>query len=420
VSPVCGNEPPALGQTARTVYHPAAASAGDRSSGGMADPFPRKVRDLRLDFFRGLSLFFIFIDHIPNNFLGYFTMRSIAFCDAAEVFIFISGYTAALVYGGSLRQHGAFFATAQIYRRVWQLYVAHIFIFVIFMAEVSYAVLAVDNPMYTEEMRVGDFLQQPHIAIIKALLLQFQPAFLDILPLYIALLAIFPLVLLALERGPIWALLPSAAIYTLSLRHGWGLPAYPAENVWFFNPLAWQFLFVIGATAGHARVSGHWPFPHAPWLAQIAVALSAVLIVINVSWVIHWAHDPFPALLERQLYDYTTDKSNLAPLRLLNFLVLALATVHFVRPDSRFLQWRVSWPIILCGQHSLYIFCLGIVLAVCGHFILTEYYPSFPMQVVVNAAGFALMVGTAALLAWYKTASVKGPRGASVPAMPSE
>jgi hypothetical protein len=396
------------------------ASASDRSSSGMADPFPRKGRDLRLDFFRGLSLFFIFIDHIPNNFFGYFTLRSIAFCDAAEVFIFISGYTAALVYGSSLRQHGGFFATAQIYRRVWQLYVAHIFIFVIFMAEVSYAVLTVDNPMYTEEMRVGDFLQQPHIAIIKALLLQFQPAFLDILPLYIVLLAVFPLVLLALERGPVWALLPSAALYTLSLRHGWGLPAYPAENLWFFNPLAWQFLFVIGATAGHARVSGRWPFPHGPWLSQLAVALAALLVVINVSWVIHWAYDWFPALLARQLYDYTVDKSNLAPLRLLNFLMLALATVHFVGPDSRFLGWRVSWPIILCGQHSLYIFCLGIVLAVCGHFILTEYYPELPMQIVVNLAGFALMIGTAALLAWYKTASVAGPRRTSIPATPSE
>ena len=121
----------------------------------MAEAFPRRGRDLRLDFFRGLSLFFIFIDHIPNNFLGWFTLHSFAFSDAAEVFIFISGYTAALVYGRSLRQHGALFATAQIYRRVWQLYVAHIFLFVIFTAEVSYAVLAVNNPMYTEELRVA-------------------------------------------------------------------------------------------------------------------------------------------------------------------------------------------------------------------------------------------------------------------------
>ena len=385
----------------------------------MAEPFPRKGRDLRLDFFRGLSLFFIFIDHIPNNFLGWFTLRSIAFSDAAEVFIFISGYTAALVYGRSLRQHGALLATAQIYRRVWQLYVAHIFLFVIFTAEVSYAVLTVNNPMYTEELRVGDFLQEPHVAIIKALLLQFQPAFLDILPLYIVLLGIFPLVLVALERGPLWPLLPSAAVYALTLRRGWSLPAYP-EAVWFFNPLAWQFLFIIGASAGHARVSGRWPFPHGAWLSQLAVALTVFLIVINVSWLVHMLYEPFPAFLEKQLLNHTIDKTNLAPLRLVNFLALALATVYFVRPESSFLSWRVAWPIVLCGQHSLYVFCLGIVLAVLGHFVLSEFYSALPMQIAVNLAGFALMVGTAGLLAWYKSAGSTGPRGSSIPATPSE
>ncbi len=385
----------------------------------MAEAIPRRGRDLRLDFFRGLSLFFIFIDHIPNNFLGWFTLRSIAFSDAAEVFIFISGYTAALVYGRSLRQHGALFATAQVYRRVWQLYVAHIFLFMIFTAEVSYAVVALNNPMYTEEMRVGDFLDEPHIAIIKALLLQFQPAFLDILPLYIVLLAFFPLVLLALERGPLWALLPSAALYTLTLRHGWGLPAYPA-SVWYFNPLAWQFLFVIGASAGHARVSGRWPFPHGIWLSQLAVALAGFLVLVNLSWLVHWLYDPFPAILAKQLLSYTIDKTNLAPLRLVNFLALALATVYLVRPDAAFLRWRVSYPVILCGQHSLYVFCLGIVLAVGSHFVLTEFYSELPMQLLVNIVGFALMIGTAALLAWYKAASAARPSHGSIPATPSE
>src|SRR5262252_5676808 len=72
--------------------------------GADADPNQQSRRDLRLDLFRGLSLFFIFIDHIPNNVLSYVTLHSIAFSDAAEVFIFISGYAAATVYGRAL--HG--------------------------------------------------------------------------------------------------------------------------------------------------------------------------------------------------------------------------------------------------------------------------------------------------------------------------
>lgn len=373
----------------------------------------RKERDLRLDFFRGLSLFFIFIDHIQGNFLGWFTLHSIAFCDAADVFIFISGYTAALVYSNSLRQNGALFAIAQVYRRVWQLYVAHIFLFVIFTAEVSYAMLAANNPMYSEELRVGDFLEAPHIAIIKALLLQFQPTFLDILPLYIVLLGAFPLVLLALQRGPFWILVPSAVLYLLNLRLGWSLPAYGTTTTWYFNPLAWQFLFVIGACAGYARISGRWPFPYGIWLSRLAIALSLLLAIINVSWLIHWLYDPVPAILAKQLLSYTIDKTNLAPLRLANFLALALATVYFVRPDSGFLRWRVCAPIIRCGQHSLYVFCLGIVLAVLGHFVLSQFYGEIPMQILVNLVGFALMIATASLLAWYKAASREKPATAA-------
>src|SRR6266404_7992899 len=159
-------------------------------------------RDLRLDFFRGLALIFIFIDHIPENILSYFTLQAVQFFDAAEVFIFISGYTAALVYGRALGTQGAGYATAQALRRAWQLYVAHIFLFVIFIAEVSYIVTTFKNPMYNEEMRVADFLEEPHIAVVKALTLQFQPTFLDILPLYILLLLIFPIILIGLRLHP--------------------------------------------------------------------------------------------------------------------------------------------------------------------------------------------------------------------------
>ena len=87
---------------------------------------PPPPRDLRLDFFRGLALIFIFIDHIPENILSYFTLQTAQFYDAAEVFIFISGYTAALVYGRTLAVRGATYAAAQALRRAWQLYVMRV------------------------------------------------------------------------------------------------------------------------------------------------------------------------------------------------------------------------------------------------------------------------------------------------------
>jgi len=361
-------------------------------------------RDLRLDFFRGLSLFFIFIDHVPENLLSYFTLHTVAFCDAAEVFIFISGYTAALVYGQSLKRNGALLAIAQIYRRVWQLYVAHVFLFVIFIAEVSYTLIAVQSPMYTEELGVGDFLNEPHLAVMRALILDFQPPFLDILPLYIVLLGTFPIVLLGLEANPFLPGAVSGVIYALALWRGWALHTAPNNEAWFFNPLAWQFLFVIGASFGYARASGRPRRPLPRWLTLGAVAVAAVIAVISLSWTAHWIYDPFPPLFLKVWY-LTLDKTNLAPLRLVSFLALAGATLHFVRPNSPFLAWAVCRPVILCGQNSLYVFCLGIVLSVLGHFVLSEVNAGLVMQVAVNAVGIALMIATASLLQWFKTAS---------------
>src|SRR5580658_7589000 len=193
---------------------------------------PAPSRDLRLDFFRGVALICIFIDHIPENYLNYFTLSAVGFSDAAEIFIFISGFTAALVYGRALATRGALFATVQVLRRAWQLYVAHIFLFVIFIAEVSYTVRTFNNPMYNEEMGVGDFLDHPHIAVVQALILQFQPTYLDILPVYIVMLLIFPIVLLCLRWSRAAVLIPSALVYLAVQVFDLSVPAYPVGNVW--------------------------------------------------------------------------------------------------------------------------------------------------------------------------------------------
>jgi hypothetical protein len=265
-------------------------------------------------------------------------------------------------------------------------------------------------------------LQEPHLAIIRALMLAFQPTFLDILPLYIVLLATFPVVLVVMARQRLLPLLISLTVYVLTLRHGWAFHTRPSHDVWFFNPFAWQFLFVIGATAGYARVTGKWPFPGARWLGKAAIVLAAAIAIINFSWTLHWIWDPFPPLFAKQLWSYSLDKTNLAPLRLISFLILAVATVHVVRPESRFLQHRWARPVIICGQQSLYIFCLGIVLSVLGHFLLAEFSGGFLMQIGVNLIGVGAMIAVALLLNWFKTASRRSPRpaSASVPSVPSE
>jgi hypothetical protein len=363
-----------------------------------------RPRDLRLDLFRGVALLFIFIDHIPDNLLTYFTLHSVAFCDAAEVFIFISGYAAALVYGRALQRHGALLASVQIYRRVWQLYVTHIVILVLFVAEVSYAVGAVDNPMYTEELRVGAFLDHPHIAIIEALLLRFQPTYLDILPLYIVLLAAFPLILLGLRHRGRWLLAASALLYLATLWRHWSVPAYPPDETWYFNPLAWQFLFVIGAACGLAADRGRPWLPPWPWLYRLATLLSVAAALISLSWGGHDLSAMVPALWHTALWPMMENKSDLAPLRLVNFFAVALMTVHLLPADAALFRWRLLRPILLCGQNALYVFCAGILLSVGGHFVLAEFSDGLAGQLLVNVVGIALMLATAVLLTWYKAA----------------
>lgn len=362
---------------------------------------PASSRDLRLDFFRGLALIFIFIDHIPENILSYFTIQAVQFFDAAEVFIFISGYTAALVYGRTLALQGKLYATARILGRAWQLYVAHIFLFVIFIAEVSYTVTTFNNPMYNDEMRVGDFLDEPHVAIVKALLLEFQPTFLDILPLYILLLAAFPLILLGLRLRPAIVLIPSFLLYAAVQVTNFSVPAYPEGHVWYFNPLAWQFLFTTGAALALAAGRERRWSRFERGLLPLAAVLVAVGFVVKLSWTIHGVWDPFPGLFLRELWP--VNKSNLSPIRLVPFFALVMVVAAVVRPEAAFLRSAMARPLVLCGQQSLEIFCLGILLSALGHFVLSEYDSSIGVQLAVNLAGIFVMCITARMLDWFKT-----------------
>lgn len=357
-------------------------------------------RDLRLDFFRGLALLFIFVDHIPDNLVSFFTLGNVAFSDAAEIFVFLSGYTAALVFGGILVQHGAPFAAAQILKRCWTLYVAHIFLFVVFVAQVSYTAHRFDNPMFLDEMRVWDFLQEPHVAILQALALRFQPHFLDILPLYIVLLLGFVAVLPAVRRWPWPVLSLSFVLYVAAAIFRFNLRTYPA-GVWYFNPFAWQVLFVLGAFLALApeRVERHLSaWPRLIWLSVAIVTLG---LLARGTLTLAYLFDFLPPWAVQVAW-LVADKNNLGPVRLINFLALVHVTVAVFRRDNPVFLSPLAEPVIRCGQHSLNIFCLGIFLSFLGHFVLVEISRAAAVHVLVSAAGILIMFGVAYFLTWSK------------------
>jgi hypothetical protein len=367
-------------------------------------------RDLRLDLFRGLALWLIFLDHIPTNIVSWITIRNYGFSDATEIFIFISGYTAAFVYGRAMKERGFVVSSARILRRAWQIYVAHVFLFVIYIAEISYVASSFENPLYAEEMGALDFLKQPDITLVEALLLKFKPVNMDVLPLYIILLLLFPPVLWLLQRKPNVALGASVALYALSWEFEWNLPAYPSGS-WVFNPFAWQLLFVFGAwcALGGAERLSRVLHSRATLVAAFAYLLFA--FVISMTWYFSALYHLVPDWLNELLYPI--DKTNLDVLRFAHFLALGTVTVWFVPRNWLGLKSRIFRPAILCGQHSLEIFCLGVFLAFAAHFAMGEVWGGVGMQIAVSILGIVIMVITATIISWYKRSEGRtpGPRG---------
>ena len=362
-------------------------------------------RDLRLDLFRGLALWLIYLDHIPSNMVSWLTIRNYGFSDATEIFVFISGYTAAYVYGREMQNRGVVVASARILKRTWQLYVAHIFLFVIYMAEIAYVAATFDNPLYSEEMGIFDFLKQPDVTIIEAMLLKFKPANMDVLPLYIILLGGFPPMLWLLLRNATLALAVSVLLYAVTWRFDLNFPAYP-NGTWVFNPIAWQLLFVFGAwcaLGGAERIGAVARSRPVFWLA---VAYLAFAFVITLTWYVPRMAAYVPKWFSEWMYPI--DKTNLDVLRFAHFLALATLTMRYVPRDWAGLSSLFVRPAILCGQHSLEIFCLGVFLSFAGHFAMVEISDGIAMQVLVSALGIVAMVATAALITWYK--NVEGRR----------
>jgi len=363
-------------------------------------------RDLRLDLFRGLALWLIFLDHIPSNTVSWITIRNYGFSDATEIFVFISGYTAAFVYGRAMRQSGFIVGSARLLKRTWQVYVAHVFLFAIYLAEISYVAHTFDNPLYSEEMGMLDFLQNPDVTIIQALLLKFKPVNMDVLPLYIALLGCFAPMLWLLLRAPSIALLSSAALYGLMWQFDWNIPAYP-KGVWVFNPFAWQLLFVFGAwcALGGAQRLSRWI--NSRVVFALAIAYLCFAFFIAMTWYVPRLGALVPDVVNKTIYPI--DKTNLDVLRILHFLSLAIVVLWFVPRDWPPLKSKALWPVILCGQHSLEIFCLGVFLSFAGHFVFTEVSNRLFMHIVVSLSGIAIMVGFANLISWYKRVERRGP-----------
>lgn len=351
-------------------------------------------RDLRIDLFRGLALWWIYVNHIPESYLSRLTPKNFGFSDAAEILVFLSGLASGIVYGDLFRRSGFGAASLRMLRRSFEIYVAQILTVVVLLAEVSY--IAAWQPDMFDHANLAILLQQPRETLLQAAMLRYSPVNLD--PLLLMVILHFALVLilpLTIRAWPL-ALTGSVALYALAHLYDWYIPAYPRGQL-YFNPLNWQLLFVIGICWGANR--GDWQLAVLKSRALAGLAASYVLFsfVITLGWQIHAIEAYVPGWMSRLIYPI--DKTNLDILRLLHFAALALLCWRHLPSNAEILHTKALRPLIRCGEYALAIYCVGVLLSFAAHALLDLGWNGPVSQTVVILAGLGLMSATAMFLA---------------------
>lgn len=356
-------------------------------------------RDLRIDFFRGLALWMIFTDHIDENPFSHFTYHVLGYSDAKEIFVFLSGISASLCYGRLTRSHGIAWSSFRALFRAAQIYLGYIilcfasFVIVLATAEAAPSAYAIQ----------GDFkllFTDPARALVAAARFFYTPGYLDILPCYIALVALAPLICEGLRRMPGTVFCGSILLWlAAALFEEVAIPNLIPGGRLGMNPFSWQLLFCIGLWAGlhfHAegrtlkpqsRIAGAcWILVAGNLLAQAAGPVAAIAGPNSI----------FEAIHETNLVIRLADTENV--LRLTHFLAVAYLTAIHLPADSTLLRRKWCRPLLLCGRFSLETFCLGVVLSMAGSLYFAAASPGLAEQFLVNLLGWGLMAGLAASL----------------------
>jgi hypothetical protein len=379
---------------------------GIRGHPNMISPFERAIarpehnaalrppRDLRIDFFRGLALICIFIDHVPGNKLALITLRNFGLSDASELFVLLAGFSAALAYGGTFQRDGWRTGLARISKRIGELYAAQLLLLAVCVGGLAVVARALENPVYFEHVNLTPFSYDPYGAIWRALVLEHQPAYLNILPLYMVLLGWFCMLIALARVHTLAALAPSAGIWALATVTRFNLPSYPDSFGWHFNPFAWQLLFTLGVLAGLAYRRG-LPVPRSRWLTVAAVAYLLFAFVFMAPWT------QIPGLQDYALLPYDLigpiSKQDLSPWRLANILAFAYVGAIFIPASASWLKHPCAGCVINLGRNALDVFCVGVVLSLVGFVVLVEVDRGIVAQTAVNLGGLVTM----GLTAWW-------------------
>lgn len=379
--------------TGKAHTHGAGARQGAPDAGaqaqGAAAP-PRSRRDHRIDALRGAALLMMFIDHIPQNLLNRFTMRNVGFADAAEVFVLLAGYASWLAYGRGFTKYGVWPTLQRLFKRCVQLYIGQTIMVMAY-------VFTVRGWRHFTPVSV-DYLE-PELAhglgwVWRVMMFDALPSNLNIMPLYLVLLGGFPIFYLLMRIHRSLALLLSGALWMLvNMDPGLNFPNWLDPDGWYFNPLAWQFLFALGLTASAQTEQRGRDFRRVPALA----ALCWVYLLFSAIQAFPWALWGLPDL--RPFGDTLAPaKSWLSPLRLLD----VMAIFYLVQSSEPARRWAAeSWvgrELARVGRSSLEVFVVSTILDLYARLIFSTFGEGWALQIAVNVVGLAILIGLASWL----------------------
>ncbi|WP_298261887.1 OpgC domain-containing protein [uncultured Litoreibacter sp.] len=428
---------------------PSQAAASFAASPSASGTSGVTTRDPRLDFYRGIAMFIILFAHTPGNFFTSWIPARWGFSDATEIFVFCSGMASAIAFGRTFDRAGWVLGTARVAHRVWQVYWAHIcMFFTIAMMIAWWDSFGIFDKNYINSLnlvpifegRTGNstgIVTTTADNLIGIFTLSYVPNYFDILPMYMVILVMMPMVM-ALSRVNLW--LMAAVIATvwlfaqrgvlawLGAEHLWlSLPAEPWSNRhWFFNPFGWQLIFFTG----FAFMRGWIPAPPVKmWL----VVLAAVVVVANIplsnigvravsrEW--FGAFEGNPVIEWRVANKPFIDKSSFGLLRYVHFLALAyLAWVAAGVGGHRLIAsgatsaskaWGALVKIVMkVGQQSLAVFVFSMVFARISGFTMDQVGRETATVVLVNFVGVGALIAVAYFVGWIKSTPWKPKKGA--------
>jgi hypothetical protein len=352
-----------------------------------------------VDFWRGFALVTIFINHIPGFFYAKFTFSSYSVADSADLFVFLAGWSLRYVMGRGERTTPIRDVVARLGGRAVELYAAQVMITMIAIAILATTATVLDNPLLLEWNNAAAVFHDPVPAHIGLAILSHQMGYFDILPLYVVMMLMAPVFALIDRAAPALVLPVSLTIYLIVLAFQITLPTWPVPGNWFFNPLAWQTVFVLGfVLAKDDAGPGAFARRHIFWL-RIAAAPIVVAGVVGVSFDLLWDPTTVP---EPELF-FLLDKTWATPPRLIYFLSM-VAVFSMTFPN---IKRAGEWPILrypvtaligmlaMMGRNSLYVFCIGSLLSLSGQVVRFIYRGTVGIDTAVVILGIAIMAVTA-------------------------